>query len=210
MKNLLLFFIITISLSSKAQIKQAAKPEIGFEAFVKSMTDSVVFPQEYYDNGGLQLRIAVDSLSSVKLLSIKPQNELFFDEVKNIVHATKWIPQKIDDVAKTSVFVLPIKLTQEMQQNVYKKAEPREGIRDLMNNFIKKLNIGKMDGDYRFLITLFISKNGDVTNVQCIPYDKNIYEQVKDYFSIRKWYPAIDKGVPVDSKFNLPITFKQN
>ena len=124
MKHFIICIFIFLSFSAYAQQKTTAQPKEGYEVFTQQLIDNIVFPEEYYDSNGVNLRIAVDSLSTVKLISVSPRNVDFFNEVKPLVESKDWIPATIDGVNRTSVITFPITLNkQSVPQN--KKAEPK-------------------------------------------------------------------------------------
>ena len=128
MKHFIICIFIFLRFSAYAQQKTTAQPKEGYEVFTQQLIDSIVFPEEYYDSNGVNLRIAVDSLATVKLISVSPRNVDFFNEVKPLVESKDWIPATIDGVNRTSVITFPIKLNnQSVPQN--KKAELKIGIR---------------------------------------------------------------------------------
>lgn len=207
MKNILIVFAVFFSFISNAQTKTTAQPKEGFEVFTQELIANVVFPEEYYLNGGMNLRIAVDSLSTVKLISISPRNVDFFSEVKPLVEGKEWVPATIDGVSKTSVITLPIKLNkQSVSDN--KKAQPKIGIRELMNEMVKKIQIHEKN--LSFKAKFIITKEGKVTNVVISPFDKKNNDVLKNFLENTEWYPAIHNGKIVQSTFTLPITFKIN
>lgn len=191
-----------------AQEKTLAKPKVGIDAFTKDIANNVVFPTKYYDNGGLTLRIAVDSLANVKLVSINPRDSVFFNEVKTIVENSEWVPGKVNEVKRTSIVTLPIKLNKTMLHKDYRKAEPKMGIIVLMKEIFHK--IPKPKSSVAFKAKFIVSKEGQVSNVVITPFDEKIDSVLKTYLETTEWYPAIENDRPVQSVFTIPLTIKIN
>ena len=207
MKHFIICIFIFLSFSAYAQQKTTAQPKEGYEVFTQQLIDNIVFPEEYYDSNGVNLRIAVDSPSTVKLISVSPRNVDFFNEVKPLVESKDWIPATIDGVNRTSVITFPITLNkQSVPQN--KKAEPKIGIRELMNEMVKIIPRPKKD--LSFKAQFIITREGKVTNVVINPFDEKINDILKQYLENTEWFPAIHNGKVVQSTFTLPITIKIN
>ena len=207
MKHFIICIFICLSFSAYSQQKTTAQPKEGYEVFTQHLIDNIVFPEEYYDSNGVNLRIAVDSLSTVKLISVSPRNVDFFNEVKPLVESKDWIPATIDGVNRTSVITFPITLNkQSVPQN--KKAEPKIGIRELMNEMVKIIPRPKKD--LSFKAQFIITREGKVTNVVINPFDEKINDILKQYLENTEWFPAIHNGKVVQSTFTLPITIKIN
>ena len=138
---------------------------------------------------------------------MSPRNVDFFNEVKPLVESKDWIPATIDGVYRTSVITFPIKLNkQSVPQN--KQAEPKIGIRELMNEVVKIIPRPKKD--LSFKAQFIITREGKVTNVVINPFDEKINDILKQYLENTEWFPAIHNGKVVQSTFTLPITIKIN
>src|SRR5690606_30216593 len=105
--------LLFIAFNASAQTKELPQPKDGMEGFTKELVDNITFPELYHKNGGLTLRILVDSLSNVQLLTLRPYDAHFYMELKSFVENTEWLAGTIDGTAQTQVVSLPLKLNGE-------------------------------------------------------------------------------------------------
>jgi len=205
MIKLIIAGLILINAACYGQNKTFASPVIGLENFSEELIDAIVFPESYYENGGVTLRVAVDSLANTKLVTIKPYDADFYSELKYFVEQTKWTVGTVDNVAKTQIISVAIKLNKDAV-GITRKASPVEGMQKFFDGLVR---IVKDPGDIilgedlkaKFTIT----KDGEVKDVEFTPDHFLSGKDIKAYLRRTKWNPAYHNGVKVDSKFTLPI-----
>lgn len=205
--SLLLFFAL---FKINAQTKIAPVPKDGMESFVKELTDNIIFPESYYENEGLTLRISVDSVSNVKLVTLKPYNAEFYKELKLFVESTEWVSGTIDNVPNTQVISFPIKLITESNRS-FQKASPKIGLYKFFDGMYHAVRIPEnLIWKEKYRVIFIVTKEGDVKDIEFYPInsDKNFERDVKSYVRRTKWNPAYENGKPVESRFTLPIKLK--
>lgn len=210
MKQLITIILFFSTVSIHAQKKVAANPADGLETFSKELVDVIVFPHEYYENGGLTLRVSVDSVANVKLVTIKPYNAAFYSDLKMFVENTKWNPGSIDGKLKTQIISLPIKLNKEVV-GITQKATPVKGMKEFFRGMIAAVN-NPEDVIWRekFKAKFIVTKDGEVKDIEFYPPNQSLEYDIKPYLRRTKWNPAYHNGEEVDSSYTLPITIVVN
>lgn len=148
-------------------------------------------------------------------LGLKPYIKEAFADLPN------WNPKTENGVAVASrtafkIFIPTPKAQLEVipaniQAGVYAKATPAEGIRDFYASFVKSFNSEKANKkDIEMRLQFFVQKDGSLTGIQVIESNRpelNL-EAVRVLKSMPKWVPAIENGVPVISRFSMPVKIK--
>ena len=205
MKQLLLLLTLVTSIIASAQTKIPPVPKDGMESFVKELTDNIIFPESYYENEGLTLRISVDSVSNVKLVTLKPYNAEFYKELKLFVESTEWISGTIDNIPKTQVISLEVKLNNRAEK-ITQKASPKNGIADFYSGMAKAIRSESISSsNIKYELKFVVTKTSEVKDIKVTPSNFDLEADLKLYLRKTQWNPAYHNGEAVNSTITFPI-----
>lgn len=127
----------------------------------------------------------------------------------------KWHPKTEDGIPVVSkkAFKLIIPIQQPVNyQAINSAAKPQEGVEKAYHHIAQKLNVGNKDynnADIR--VKFIVEKDGSLTNIQIVSSNTPSLnaEVIRVIKSMPKWNPATKDGVPVRSKFTMPIKIRQ-
>lgn len=225
MKNTLLLILLTLSFQTKAQVVEASTT-IATNEYLDLLASNLEIPdavQQKFASQDLNLTIVLTITKDGSVFNPKIQNDTLQLESnlkKAIETLPKWNPKTEDGVAvvsrKAFNLVIPIQI-QEINEEVYEKAKPGEGIKTFMKTFVKKFDIGKTNLDenireIKMIATFIVEKDGSLTNIKISEANSPLFhsEAIRVIKSMPKWIPATENGVPVRSDFTLPIMIKFN
>ena len=211
MKNKIIqISLLLIAFNASAQTKELPQPKDGIEGFTKELVDNIAFPELYHENGGLTLRILVDSLSNVKLLTLRPYDAHFYTELKSFVENTEWTAGTIDGMAQTQVVSLPLKLNGETEATT-QKPTPKIGLYKFYDGMFYTVKTSdNIIWEDRYQAMFTVTKEGTVKNIDIFPVDgnKDTKASIRSYLEKSKWNPAVKNGKAVDASMVLPIKIR--
>ena len=213
MKNKIIqISLLLIAFNASAQTKELPQPKDGIEGFTKELVDNITFPEVYHKNGGLTLRILVDSLSDVKLLTLRPYDAHFYTELKPFVESTEWVAGTIDGTAQTQVVALPIKFNGGAEERI-QKPTPKIGLHGFFRGMVSSVKAPSgLVWEDRYQAMFTVSKEGTVKDIDIFPVDgdENTKASIRSYLKKSKWNPAIENGKAIDAPYTLPIKIRLN
>ncbi len=224
MKNtLLLLFVIAFSFKMKAQTLEASTT-IPTNEYLDLLAANLEIPEEIskkYQNSSIDITFILTITKDGSVFNPKIQNDSLQLETslkKALEKLPKWNPKTENGMAvvsrKAFNLVIPIQYTIEEEPingQVYRKATPKDGVRNFMNRFIEefKFDSNKVNYDIKMRLIFFVEKDGTLTNIEVAEANTPLFHsEVISIIKSSKWNPAIENGKPVRSKFTIPITIK--
>lgn len=153
------------------------------------------------------------------------ENKCAFDLSKEVAkNLTGWNPAVVDGrkvAAVTSFWIIPRDLFQELKEN-YDPVNDMEiasydgGIDKFRKKVFQSMDLKRFifHGKFKLLVTFVIQQDGKMSNIKLVEStgSKDFDDMViSGIASIKnKWTPASISGIPIRSRFKLPLAFSMN
>lgn len=226
MKNtLLLLFVIAFSFKMNAQTIEASTT-IPINDYLDSLATNLELNEEIirkYQGASIDLTLIFTITKDGSVFNPKIQNDslnLESNLKKTVEKLPKWNPKTENGIAvvsrKAFNLTIPIAKTFEetpMSGQICTKATPKDGLKNFMKRFMAdfKFDRSKINYDLKMRLSFFVEKDGTLRNIEVIEANTPMFHsEAINAIKSTKWNPAIENGVPVRSKFTLPITIKRN
>jgi len=217
----LFILLFLISFNTQAQIVEAT-PTIPTNEYLDLLAAHLQLPDELtekYDNQDIEITIILTITKEGTVFNPKIQNDSLQLESslkKAITNLPKWSPQTEDGnpVVSRKAFKLIIPIHHAIQEDeISISANPKEGMLKAMEHIVKKLDVKSVyKGDVKLVTEFYVEKDGSLTNIKIlnseVPSLNN--EVIRVIKSMPKWNPAIQNGIPIRTKFRMPIRIVKN
>lgn len=153
------------------------------------------------------------------------ENKCAFDLSKEVAkYLTGWNPAVVDGkkvAAVTSFWIIPRDLFQELKEN-YNPVNEMEianyegGIDKFRKKVFQSMDLKRftLNGKFKLLVTFVIEQDGKMSNIKLVEStgSKDFDDMViSGNASIKnKWIPASISGLPIRSRFKLPLAFSMD
>src|SRR5690606_11043234 len=212
----LFILLILISFNTQAQIVEAT-PTIPTNEYLDLLADHLELPNELtakYANQDSELTIVLTITKEGSVFNPKIQNDslqLESNLKKAIETLPKWNPKTEDGnpmvSRKAFKLIIPIHHT-IAKEAITMPSSPKEGMQKAMEYIVTKLDDRSVyKGDIKLKVEFYVEEDGSLTNIRVLNSDVPSLnnEVIQLIESMPKWNPAVQDGVPVRSKFTMPI-----
>lgn len=223
MKNTLLFLFALLfqnGLFAQTEINEAST-SIPTQEYMDLFISKIEIPEKIHAKANNQNILATiillihkdGSITNVQVqndsLNLKPYIKTALKDLP------KWNP-KIENgepVVSQKAFKIEIPSKPKVLQNVYTKASPQNGMQKFYKGYVSSFNINAAStpiDELKFVVTFIVEKDGSFTNIEVVDANTPLYhsEIIRVIKSMPKWNPALENGIPVRSKFTLPVKIK--
>lgn len=212
----LFILLILISFNTQAQIVEAT-PTIPTNEYLDLLADHLELPNELtakYASQDIELTIVLTITKEGSVFNPKIQNDTLQLEPylkKAVGNLPKWNPQTEDGnpVVSRKAFKLIIPMYHTIaDEAITMPSSPKEGMQKAMEYIVTKLDVRSVyKGDIKLKVEFYVEEDGSLKNIRVLNSDVPSLnnEVIQLIESMPKWNPALQDGVPIRSKFTMPI-----